>query len=159
VWNGIVEFGQLATKGRKDAWDTLFPRFYESQTYRIGAETWSNAGNDLALLKQIRNEELTASDIPSPGAFWDDVRRFAGSFDAYKVPQADHYQKLWWKTRMDFLAGKKEALKGLDLSDLRAVLFLHWRALRHGYSGSEPPSSEMVYTWDLIDAIRRKVGC
>jgi len=48
----------------------------------------------------------------------------------------------------------KLALEGLGLSELRAILFLHWRALRHGYGGGEPSQQEMVYTLRLIDAIR-----
>jgi hypothetical protein len=95
----------------------------------------------LALWKQIRNEELTASDIPSPGASWDQIKRFAGSFDAYNGPDADHYRELCSQTREDFLAGRNIALPGLGLSELRALLFLHWRALRHGYGGGEPSSS------------------
>jgi hypothetical protein len=86
----------------------------------------------LALWKQIRNEELTASDIPSPGASWDQIKRFAGSFDAYNGPEAEQYRELCSQTRKDFLAGRKMALAGLGLSELRAVLFLDWRALRHG---------------------------
>jgi hypothetical protein len=111
----------------------------------------------LALSKQIRNEELTVSDIPSPGASWDQIKRFAGSFDAYTAPEAEQYRELWSETRRDFLGGRKIALVGLSLSELRAVLFLDWRALRHGYCGAEPSSSEMVYLWELIDAIRLRL--
>lgn len=110
-----------------------------------------------ALWKQIRNEELTASDIPSPGASWDQIKRFAGSFAAYSAPEVERYRELLSQTRKDFLAGRKMALAGLSLSELRALLFLDWRALRHGYCGGEPSSPEMPYLWKLIDAIRRRV--
>jgi len=53
-----------------------------------------------------------------------------------------------------FLESAKLALEGLGLSELRAILFLHWRVLRHGYGGGEPSQQEMVYTLRLIDAIR-----
>ena len=78
---------------------------------------------DAWLWKQIRNEELTASNIPSPGASWDQIKRFAGSFDASAVPQAEGYHKLLSQIRVDFLAGKKMSLATLGLSELRAVLF------------------------------------
>ncbi len=113
---------------------------------------------DAWLWKQIRNEELTASNIPSPGASWDQIKRFAGSFDASAVPQAEGYHKLLSQIRVDFLAGKKMSLATLGLSELRAVLFLHWRAIRHAYCGGEPSSSEMAFIWELIDTVRRKVS-
>jgi hypothetical protein len=117
----------------------------------------SSTEKGVALWKQIRNEELTVSDIPSPGASWDQIKRFAGSFDAYTPPKAEQYSELWSETRKDFLAGRKLALGGFNLSELRAVLFLDWRALRHVYCGSEPSPSEMAYLWEVIDAIRSRL--
>jgi len=105
----------------------------------------------------IRNEDLKAFDIPSSTSPWDQIKRFAGSFNAYDVPEAERYSKLSDETRRDFLAGRKMALDRLSLSELRAVLFLHWRAIRHAYCGAEPSPPETAYTWELIEAIKRKV--
>ena len=41
------------------------------------------------------------------------------------------------------------ALAGLSLSELRAIVFLDWRAIRHASCGFDPPSSEMVSVWEL----------
>jgi len=114
-------------------------------------------GGKLPTWDQIPNHELKASDIPSRASSWDQIKRFAGSFHAYTAPEADRYRELAHRTRMNFLEGRKLALDGLGLGELRAVLFLHWRTLRHLYCGGEPSAEEMTYTLELIEAIRRKV--
>ena len=111
----------------------------------------------MGLWKQIRNEELTVSDIPTAGASWDQIKRFAGTFDAYNAAESEKYRELSSDPRKEFLAGRKLALVRLSLSELRAVLFLDWRALRHGYGGCEPSSTEMAYIWELIEAIRLRL--
>ena len=108
----------------------------------------------LSLGVEIPNQNLKASDIPTSTSSWDEIAAFAGSFNAYTNVEAVRYRELASQQRMDFLESKKLALEGLGLSELRAILFLHWRALRHGYGGGEPSQQEMVYTLRLIDAIR-----
>jgi len=109
------------------------------------------------LWHEIAHQNLKVSDIPSPTASWDQIKEFAGSFNAYTAAEADRYSELASQTRMDFLGGKELALHDLGLNELRAILFLHWRALRHGYGGGEPSPLEMAYTLKLVEAIRRKV--
>ena len=169
----------------------------------------------LPLWKEIPNQNLKASDIPSSTASWDQLKRFAGSFNAYRSlelfdrlrankdprdrrdpgyieyfylePQslktsgtllkadwymgflprifetgpdfvfADTHGEVDSHATMDLPEGKKLALDGLGLSELRAILFLHWRGLRHAYCGGEPSPREMACTRELIEAIRRKV--
>ena len=83
--------------------------------------------------------------------------RFARSFIAYNAPEMEQYKRLWDESRKDFLGRRKMGLAGLSLSELRAVLFLDWRMLRHGYCGFEPSPSDMAYLWELIDAIRSRL--
>jgi hypothetical protein len=104
---------------------------------------------------EISNQDLKASDVPSPDASWDQIKRFAGSFSEFA--DADRYEKLANQARKRYLSGEKLNLDDLGLSDLRAILFLHWRALRHGYCGGEPSAPEMKYMMELIGTIRRKV--
>jgi hypothetical protein len=108
----------------------------------------------LPLWEEIPNQKLKVSDIPSATASWDQIKRFAGSFNAYRSLKADRYRELDSQTRKDLLEGGKLALDGLGLSELRAILFLHWRALRHTYWGGEPSPWEMAYIRQLIEAIR-----
>lgn len=110
----------------------------------------------LPLWEEIPNQKLKVSGIPSATASWDQIKRFAGSFNAYRSLKADRYTELDSQTRRDLLEGGKLALDGLGLSELRAILFLHWRALRHAYCGGEPSPREMACTRELIEAIRRK---
>ena len=110
-----------------------------------------------SLWPEIANENLKASNIPSATAPWDQIRRFAGSFNAYAAAEVDRYKQLDFQTRRDFLCGKKLALDDLGLSELRGILFLSWRALRHVYCGGKPSPEEMAYILALIEAIRRKV--
>jgi hypothetical protein len=111
-------------------------------------------GKGLPLWEEIPNQNLKASDIPSATASWDQIKRFAGSFNAYRSLKADRCRELDSQTRGDLLEGGKLALDGLGLSELRAILFLHWRSLRHTYWGGEPSPWEMAYTRKLIEAIR-----
>ena len=114
------------------------------------------AGREFSL-DEIANQNLKASDIPSSPASWDQIKRFAGSFNAYTAAEADRYWRLASQTRMDFLEGKKLALDGFGLSELGAIVFLNWRALRHAYYGAKPSPQEMAYVLELIEAIRSKV--
>ena len=47
-----------------------------------------------AMFEPIRNDDLTASNIPSPTASWDQIKSFAGSFIAYNLPETERYSKL-----------------------------------------------------------------
>ena len=138
---------------------TDVPTFWKRLTLtNIGnfANRFVMAGRKFSL-DEIANQNLKASDIPSSPASWDQIKRFAGSFNAYTAAEADRYWRLASQTRMDFLEGKKLALDGFGLSELRAIVFLNWRALRHTYCGAKPSPQEMAYVLELIEAIRSKV--
>ena len=70
---------------------------------------------------EIPNQDLKASDIPVSTAPWDQIKRFAGSFNAYAVVESDRYRELASRTRRDFLEGRKLALDELGLSELRKI--------------------------------------
>lgn len=98
-------------------------------------------------MQLIANEHLTLAHLPGPDARWEEIARFALSFDGYAVIGA----------RLGELA-KKHLDDGTlpdSLDELRGCLFLHQRSWRH--VGSPPDERAMAHFRALIFGMRGKL--
>jgi hypothetical protein len=102
---------------------------------------------------EITNDDLTASDVPAPDAGWQEIGRFALSFNGYE----------WWGSfqkcaEVANLAVKTYRESGVlpeSLTDLRTCLFFEQRRWRH--FGFDPDEEAMRYISALLEAIRESV--
>jgi len=83
-------------------------------------------------------------DLPVPGADWDEIQRFALTFDAY----------IHWGS-FDKCAEIANNRKASTLTELRTCLFFEQRRWRH--FGQEPQGEDMAYMHELIEGIRSRL--
>ena len=93
----------------------------------------------------IDNADLRPGDIPVAGAPWDDIQRFALTFDGYN----------YWDS---FEKCAEVANRGnpQNLVEFRTCLFFEQRRWRH--FGEEPDAEAMKLIQTLVEGIRTKVG-
>ena len=93
----------------------------------------------------IDNASLKPGDIPEPGAPWDEIARFALTFDGYT------YWQSFEKCAEIANRGNPETL-----AELRTCLFFEQRRWRH--FGDGPDAEAMVDIRALVEGIRGKVS-
>ena len=103
--------------------------------------------------REIASEDLGESDVPLPHAGWQQIGRFALSFNGYE----------WWGSFQrcaEFANLAAETYResgGLpeSLTDLRTCLFFEQRRWRH--FGLDPDEEAMNYIGALVEEIRNRV--
>jgi len=102
---------------------------------------------------EITSADLTEHDIPSPGAGWHEIGKFALTFDGY-----DHWGSFEKcaevGNRWAEAYAERQALPD-SLTDLRTCLFFEQRRWRH--YGWDPDEEAMRYIRALVEAIRGNV--
>jgi hypothetical protein len=88
----------------------------------------------------VSNKSLKLQKIPTPGADYYDISKFALTVDGYELPNCVE------------LANSRTAK---TLSELRAVLFFEQRRFRH--FDCYPEGEDLEYIRSLIQEIRAKV--
>jgi hypothetical protein len=96
-------------------------------------------------MREIANENLTMSDIPSADASWEEIGEFALTFDGYEV----------WGS-FERCAEIANAKRQESLTDLRTCLFFEQRRWRH--FGEEPDEEAIAYIRGLVAKIRNRVS-
>jgi hypothetical protein len=94
---------------------------------------------------QIDNSDLSASDLPSRGAPWDAIQKFALTFDWYRRSGSC--------ARCAEIANSR---KHDTLSNLRTCLFFEQR--RWSHFGAPPDTETLSYLHGIIEEIRDKVS-
>lgn len=102
------------------------------------------------MIKEIANSDLSEQDLPSANARWDNIWKFALSFNGYK-----YSNKCGELANKAVAAFREDKSLPRSLSDLRACLFFEQRRWHH--FGEEPDIETMVYIHALIEVIREKV--
>lgn len=99
-------------------------------------------------MKLIENDALTPADVPSAHARWEDLERFALTFDGYKR----------LGPRLGELAAQHREANTLPatLDELRGCLFLEQRSWRH--VGGRPDERAMTHLRRIVEAIRAHVS-
>lgn len=92
----------------------------------------------------IPNSELVAFRLPVPAADWDEIQKFALTFDGYRHCGSS-----------EACAAVANARKADSLSDLRTCLFYEQRRWRH--FGEEPDTNAMAYINRVMEQIRDRV--
>jgi len=103
--------------------------------------------------REIASEDLGESDVPLPHAGWQEIGRFALSFNGYE----------WWGSFQrcaevaNLAAETYRESGGLpeSLTDLRTCLFFEQRRWRH--FGLDPDEEAMNYIGALVEEIRNRV--
>ena len=95
--------------------------------------------------RYIPNVLLRAERLPGPHASWEEIERFALTFNGYT-----HCGSL------EACAAVAKARRHETLSDLRTCLFYEQRSWRH--CGWHPDAEAMAYIRHLIELIRRRVA-
>jgi hypothetical protein len=103
--------------------------------------------------REIANADLSESDVPAPDSGWQEVGRFALSFDGYE----------WWGTFQNCAEIGERGLEAFratgvlpdSLTDLRTCLFFEQRRWRH--FGFDPDEEAGRYISALLEGIRDKV--
>lgn len=95
-------------------------------------------------MREISNRDLQLADIPPPDAEWNEIGRFALTFNGY-----EHWGS--------FEKCAEVANRRLDgsLTELRTCLFFEQRRWRH--FGYEPDEETMAYIRGIVEKIRRKI--
>ena len=93
----------------------------------------------------LPNSVLVASRLPGSATSWDEIQRFALTFNAY-----EHCGSF------EACAAVANARKAESLSDLRTCLFFEQRRWRH--SGEEPDTNAMKYINSVLEQIRDRVA-
>lgn len=102
----------------------------------------------------IANKDLRRDHLPEPGASWDEVGRFALTYDGYAESYGfGNAARLANDMAARFRHG--EALDSLSLSDLRTCLFFEQRRFRH--AGSSPEGDQLDYVHALLETIRKRI--
>jgi len=96
------------------------------------------------LPRYIPNNLLRADKLPPPDATWEEIGRFALTFDGYKSCGS-----------VEACAEVANARRTGSLSDLRICLFFEQRRWRE--FGEEPGEEHMRYIRQLLEQIRRRV--
>lgn len=94
--------------------------------------------------RYIPNNLLRADKLPPPDATWEEIGRFALTFDGYKNCGI-----------FEACAEVANARRTESLSDLRTCLFFEQRRWRH--VGDEPGGEDLRYIRALLEQIRRRV--
>ncbi len=92
----------------------------------------------------ISNQDLTLESIPFPTATWDEIERFALTFDGYAAAGS-----------FEACAEIANAQRRETLTDLRTCLFFEQRRWRH--LGGDPDCDSLAYIRGLVREIRAKV--
>lgn len=92
----------------------------------------------------IGNSSLTRDAVPPADASWEEIERFARSYDAYKV----------WGS-LEACGSIANARDTSTLDKARTCLFFEWRRWRH--LGSDPDPAAMAYIRDVLERIRVQV--
>jgi hypothetical protein len=95
----------------------------------------------------IPNEQLTLAHLPGPDARWEEIERFALTFDGY----ARIGPRLGELAKKHFDDGTLPD----SLDELRGCLFLHQRSWRH--VGGRPDERAMAHFRALIFGMRGKL--
>lgn len=96
-----------------------------------------------AIPRKVTNSRLIASKIPGPAATWDEIQRFALTFDGYAA----------WPEGV--CAEIANARRCSTLTELRTCLFFEQRRWRH--YGYEPNREAMEYIYGILEQIRHRV--
>ena len=96
------------------------------------------------LREEIKNTDLTLSDIPGPLAKWEEIEKFALTFDGYEK---------WGSSEK--CAEVANAKRSDTLTELRTCLFFEQRRWR--WNGGPPEDDLIAYARDLLVKIRAKV--
>lgn len=98
-------------------------------------------------------QRLTPRDVPSQGAEWSTINRFARSIDGYeRCGSFEACARIGNGVRDRF---RRTAELPADLFELRIALFFEQRRFHH--FGEEPKGGDMEYIRRLVAAIRREV--
>lgn len=95
----------------------------------------------------LSNETLRRAQVPAPDAPWEDIERFALTFDGY----ATLGKRLAEVAERHLTAGTAPD----DLDELRGCLFFEQRRWRHALS--RPDERGMAHVRRLVEALRRKL--
>ena len=95
-------------------------------------------------MEEVANTELSEDNIPPPDAGWNEIGRFALTFDGYK-----HWGSF------EKCAEVAKARAHDTLTGLRTCLFFMQRSWR--YRGRRPSEGAMAYARELLAGIREKV--
>lgn len=118
-------------------------------------ETTSETPHDDGVPAPIPNDNLRHEHLPAPGASWEEIGKFALTFDGYaKGSGYGRASELANAVQARFQEGG--GLDALSLSDVRTCLFFEQRRYRH--FGSDPEGDDLDYVHELVEAIRKRVG-
>nr|BDD44699.1 hypothetical protein 5 [bacterium] len=103
-------------------------------------------------MKKITNEDLTIQDIPTPESSFEEISKFALTFDGYEYwgslkKCADEARRIG-----RVYAEKKELPN--DISTLRAVLFWEQRSIRNACCGGLSRDEENALIEDSLSYMR-----
>lgn len=96
-------------------------------------------------IRHIPNSALVVSLLPGSATSWDEIQRFALTFDGYEHCGSS-----------EACAAVANARKADSLSDLRTCLFYEQRRWRH--FGEEPDTKAMTYIKSVLEQIRDRVA-
>jgi hypothetical protein len=103
----------------------------------------------------IRDEALSADDLPEPGDDWSRIMWLAASLDGYDEWGSVENLEAFGEVVRDYFHRLGE-LPPLDLRALRSCLFYEYR--RHHFMGNAPDSKDTLYIRALVEGIRDRVA-
>jgi hypothetical protein len=103
--------------------------------------------------EEIANADLRERDVPTPGAGWHEIGRFALSFNGYEW--CGSFGECADVGNRGLEAFRESGALPESLAELRTCLFFEQRRWRH--FGLDPGDEAMSYVRALVEAIRDKV--
>jgi hypothetical protein len=97
------------------------------------------------LPRHMANARLEPGHIPQPDASWEEISRFALTFDGYS----------YWGS-FERCAEIANSRHPSTLTELRTCLFFEQRRWRH--SGEDPDQEALQYIHELVSQIRARVA-